>query len=72
LSNKVNPIKAFLLKIREMKTSVVIDDDLVDYIEMKQQLLLSYCLNVVFYLSMKSMGKSLKNHPVMKQLLKLR
>jgi hypothetical protein len=55
-----------------MKTSLVIDDDLVDYIEMKQQLLLSYCLNVVYYLSMKSMGKSLKNHPVMKQLLKLR
>ena len=37
--------------MKELK--VEIDDDLVDYIEMKQQLLLSYCLNVVYYLSLK-------------------
>lgn len=45
---------------------------MVDYLEVKQQLLLTYCINVVFYLYMKAQGKSVANHPVMKQLLKLR
>jgi hypothetical protein len=44
----------------------------VEYLEVKQQLLLSYCVNVVFYLYMKAEGKSVRSHPVMKQLLKLR
>ncbi len=28
-------------------------DDIVDYLDVKQQLLLSYCMNVCFYLYMK-------------------
>ena len=70
LQSKVNPLKALVAQLGEERAEV--DDDLVDYLEMKQQLLLSYCLNIVFYLSMKSAGKSLRHHPVMKQLLKLR
>jgi U3 small nucleolar RNA-associated protein 3 len=49
-----------------------VDDDIVDYLEVKQQLLLSYCLNAVFYLYMKAQGQSVRSHPVMKQLLELR
>ena len=30
-----------------------VDDDIVDYLEVKQQMLLSYCINIVFYLNMK-------------------
>lgn len=48
------------------------ENDLVGYLEVKQQLLLSYCTNIMFYLLLKVEGKSVKNHPVMKQLLELR
>ena len=39
---------------------------------MKQEALLCYCLNAAFYLYLKAQGVSVKNHPVMKQLLRLR
>lgn len=48
------------------------ENDLVGYLQVKQQLLLSYCTNIMFYLLLKVEGKSVKNHPVMKQLLELR
>lgn len=48
------------------------DDELVKYLEVKQQILLSYCINIVFYLMLKAEGASVQSHPVMKQLLKLR
>lgn len=35
------------------KSSADVDDDLVDYLEAKQQLLYSYCVNMTFYLYMK-------------------
>ena len=56
----------------QISASHQVHDDVVDYLEVKQQLLLTYCINVVFYLYMKAQGKSVANHPVMKQLLKLR
>ena len=48
------------------------DDDIVEYLKVKQQLLLAYCQNLVFYLSLKARGESVKSHPVMQQLLELR
>ena len=53
-------------------SSSEVDDDIVDYLEVKQQLLLSYCINVTFYLYMKAQGLSVRAHPVMRQLLELR
>ena len=47
-------------------------DDIVEYLKVKQQLLLAYCQNLVFYLSLKARGESVKSHPVMQQLLELR
>jgi U3 small nucleolar RNA-associated protein 3 len=46
--------------------------DLVDYLEAKEQLLLTYATNVMFYLHMKASGASVRAHPVMRQLLELR
>lgn len=47
-------------------------DEIVDYLECKQQMLLAYCQNLVFYLSLKARGESVAAHPVMNQLLELR
>jgi U3 small nucleolar ribonucleoprotein protein LCP5 len=53
---------------------IVDSDDIVAYLTAKQQMLASYCVNLLFYLSMKIKGKSVSNppHPVLKQLLKIR
>jgi U3 small nucleolar RNA-associated protein 3 len=70
LRDKVNPLRSVLEDSAELKD--VFSDDLVDFLEAKQQILLSYCVNVVFYLALKSEGRSVKTHPVLKQLLELR
>lgn len=49
-----------------------LEDDLCMYLEVKQQMLLSYCINTTFYLMLKAEGKSVRSHPVIKQLLQLR
>eukprot|EP01035_Chromulina_nebulosa_P018560 gene18560-24283_t len=69
LKSKIEPIKALFDELPEHIDS---SDDIVQYLEMKQQIMLSYCTNIVFYLYMKSIGQSVKNHPVMKQLLEHR
>ena len=45
---------------------------MVAYLRVKQEALLCYCLDAAFYLYLKSQGVSVKSHPVMKQLLRLR
>ena len=55
-----------------MGTSEGVDDDIVDYLKVKQQMLLSYCIHVTFFLYMKVQGQSVRSHPVMRQLLELR
>ena len=69
LKNRILPVAECIKKASKLKP---VDDDLAKYMEVKQQLLLSYCINTVFYLILKSEGKSVKSHPVMKQLLTLR
>ena len=69
LKDRIAPISSVMKQIHE---EGAVQDDVVDYLEVKQQLLLSYCMNVLFYVYMKAQGKSVQNHPVMKQLLKLR
>jgi hypothetical protein len=69
LKGRILPIKDLVQRVAATHT---VQDDIVDYLEVKAQLLLSYCTNVVFYLYMKAQGRSVANHPVMKQLLKLR
>mmetsp|Transcript_23971 Transcript_23971/g.40772 ORF Transcript_23971/g.40772 Transcript_23971/m.40772 type:complete len:739 (+) Transcript_23971:75-2291(+) len=69
LRNRIVPVADCIEKASKLKP---VDDDLAKYLEVKQQLLLSYCINTVFYLILKAEGKSVKSHPVMKQLLTLR
>ena len=47
-------------------------DEIVDYLECKQQILLAYCQHLVYYLSLKARGESVRAHPVMNQMLELR
>jgi U3 small nucleolar RNA-associated protein 3 len=72
LRDRIAPLRLFVLKTVASSSTREIDDDIVDYLEVKQQLLLSYCINVTFYLFMKAQGQSVRAHPVMKQLLELR
>lgn len=76
LNDRVAELKSRILpvieSIKEASKAKPVDDDLAKYLEVKQQLLLSYCINTVFYLILKAEGKSVKSHPVMKQLLTLR
>lgn len=44
----------------------------ISYLEMKLHLLLNYCTHIVFYLLLKSEGKSIKAHPVIDQLARIR
>lgn len=39
---------------------------------MKFSLLISYCLNLCFYFLLKAEGKSVKDHPVISHLVKIR
>jgi Sas10/Utp3/C1D family len=55
LRDRVAPLRAVVLKMVASSSSEV-NDEIVDYLEVKQQLLLSYCINVTFYLYMKVRG----------------
>ncbi|KAJ1439404.1 Sas10/Utp3/C1D family-domain-containing protein [Ochromonadaceae sp. CCMP2298] len=67
-------LKTRLVSLREhsSKAPPPVEDDVSDYLEVKQQLLVSYCTNLLFYLMLKARGVSVQHHPVMAQLLKLR
>lgn len=69
LHERINPIKGLIDEANKLKP---VDDELALYLEVKQQLLLSYCTNTVFYLMLKAEGQSVRNHGVVKQLLHLR
>jgi hypothetical protein len=66
------PLRASSQPSPQISTLAPVEDELVKYLEVKQQILLSYCINIIFYLMLKAEGASVQSHPVMKQLLKLR
>lgn len=45
------------------------DDDLYQFMCVKRQLIMRYCLNINFYLALKCRGKQVKQHPVRQTLL---
>jgi hypothetical protein len=64
LRERIEPMKAALAKvystlalssltIAQISTLSAADDELVKYLEVKQQILLSYCVNIIFYLMLK-------------------
>jgi len=44
----------------------------ISFLEVKYHLLLNYCTNITFYLLLKTEGVQVKDHPVVKQLVKIR
>lgn len=73
----------FKAKLHDLKTNVkpllteVSKHDLptsegISFLEAKFHLLLNYCMNIGFYMLLKAEGKSVQDHPVITQLVKLR
>ncbi|KPA85473.1 hypothetical protein ABB37_01765 [Leptomonas pyrrhocoris] len=48
------------------------DRNLVSFLETKVQLMLSYCMNVTFYLLLKAEGRKVEGHPVIDHLVEIR
>ena len=44
----------------------------ISYLDAKHLLMLSYCINIVFYLLLKSEGRSVRDHPVVLRLVEIR
>eukprot|EP00742_Colponemidia_sp_Colp-10_P005701 GILJ01006094.1.p1 GENE.GILJ01006094.1~~GILJ01006094.1.p1 ORF type:complete len:583 (-),score=152.42 GILJ01006094.1:122-1870(-) len=76
-------LQEFKGKIEELKSQIeplttrVKNNELltakgVSYLEVKLHLLLTYCINLSFYLVLKAEGKSIKDHPVIGQLVHIR
>jgi len=58
--------------LQKVKKNEISTSKGISFLEVKHQLLLSYCINISFYLMLKAEGKSVKNHPVIDQLVKSR
>eukprot|EP01080_Neovahlkampfia_damariscottae_P011170 gene11170-3991_t len=73
LKDKLKTIKEHLLPlIKQVKDGELVTKEGLSYLEEKYHLLLNYCIDIVFYLLLKSSGKSVKDHPVISQLVELR
>ena len=68
LRDEISPLRTYMTSIGNDK----IDSTIIEYVEMKEQLLLTSCMNAMFYLFMKAHNKSVSAHPVMRQLLEIR
>ena len=58
--------------VKSAKRGEYLTEEGISYLDTKYILLLSYCLNLVFYLLMKAEGKSIKDHPVVMRLVEIR
>ena len=70
LTNRLLPLASMLKSPAAL--AMPVSDEVVQFVETKVQLLLSYIVNLLFYLWSRASGCSVRRHPVMKQLLKLR
>ncbi|XP_047316606.1 something about silencing protein 10 isoform X2 [Impatiens glandulifera] len=66
LENKVNPL---LSKVKEAQNG---EKGSINYIELKQLLLLAYCQSITFYLLLKSEGEPARDHPVTGRIVELK
>jgi U3 small nucleolar RNA-associated protein 3 len=58
--------------VKSAKRGEYITEEGITYLDTKYILLLSYCVNIVFYLMMKAEGQSVKDHPVVLKLVEIR
>uniref|UniRef100_A0A7S1KLM3 Sas10 C-terminal domain-containing protein n=1 Tax=Percolomonas cosmopolitus TaxID=63605 RepID=A0A7S1KLM3_9EUKA len=66
LQNQLQPL------LRKVKNGGYATDEGLSYLETKYQLLLSYCMNLVYFLTLKASGKSVEDHPVIEYLVEQR
>ena len=66
LSTQIAPI------LQEVEAGLLPTSDGVSYLEVKSHLMLTYLINLTFYLLLKAEGKSVKDHPVISQLVQVR
>ncbi|KAF5768794.1 putative sas10 domain-containing protein [Helianthus annuus] len=66
LETKIDPI---ISKLKEVKS---INKNGVQYMEVKKQLLLSYCQAISFYLLLKSEGHPVRDHPVLARIVEIK
>lgn len=62
-------LEPLITKVRESGFST---HEGLTYLETKYQLLLSYCMNIIFFLTLKSSGQSVEDHPVIEYLVEQR
>ena len=73
LKNKLSTVRDQLHPlISKVKMGNLMTTDGISYLETKYHLVLNYCTNILFYMLLKSSGKSVKDHPVLEQLVELR
>ncbi|KYQ96795.1 U3 snoRNP protein [Tieghemostelium lacteum] len=71
--SKISEIKSSILPILEkVKSNNLQTSKGISFLETKYHLLLSYCLNITYFLMLKSSGASVKDHPVVDQLVRIR
>ncbi|KAM7279113.1 hypothetical protein ACFE04_006247 [Oxalis oulophora] len=66
LDGKVNPLLA------KVKDGLRLQPSVARYLEIKQQLLLTYCQSITFYLLLKSEGQPVRDHPVIGRLVEIK
>ena len=66
LAEQIDPV------LKKFKKGDVETQQGISFLEVKFHLLMSYCTNISFYLLLKAKGRSVKDHPVIKQLVYLR
>lgn len=58
--------------LAEVKAGGLATTDGISYLEAKHMLLLSYCVNALFYMLLKLEGRPVREHPVISRLVQLR
>jgi len=56
-------------KVKKFKS---VHSDGMSFLELKYHLLFNYCMNIAYFMLLKSQGATVKNHPVLDQLIELR
>ncbi|EFC40036.1 neuroguidin-like protein [Naegleria gruberi] len=73
LKNKLVTVKEQLHPIlSKVEMGNLATSEGLSYLETKYHLMLTYCTNILFYVLLKSSGKSVKDHPVLENLVELR
>ena len=58
--------------LHEVKDGGLATDEGISYLEAKHMLMLSYCMNIMFYMLLKLEGRPIRDHPVVTRLVQVR